>query len=360
MKPASILLLIAAVVLVIGLVIAGFALYGNYQMEKIPGLSAKEALDYTLEGSDRGIVTVGTIHNGAVSYSIYGRDGKELPQKLHTYEIGSLTKTFTAALITRAVEEGHISLDAPIDTYLPLPQKEHYPTVLELLTHTSGYKGFYFEKPMASSFFLGRNEYCGITREMVLDRLGKVKVLAKEYRFSYSNIGYATLGLILEAVYDTPYTDLVNEYAQSTLGLDYTHISTGDHDRAWDWNPGDAYMAAGALTSNIEDMLSYADSLLAGSPALEALKTVNATPARYETLGMRIDELAYGWILDTERGFVWHNGGTGDYNCYLGLDMENGSAVVVLSNLPPSYRIPATVIGIKVLEEMRSVDHLSP
>ena len=58
------------------------------------------------------------------------------------------------------------------------------------------------------------------------------------------------------------------------------------------------------------------------------------------------------WIIDRENGFVWHNGGTGHYNCYLGIHPETGTAVVVLSNLPPNDRIPATVLGIKCLSEL--------
>lgn len=350
----KVLICIVAGVLLIALAVGGFLLYGNYQMAKLPALTAMEALNYTLDSNDRGVITVGTIHHGTMDVHIYGRDGKELPTELRTYEIGSLTKTFTAALICQAVQEGRISLDATINTYLPLPQKEHYPTVRELLTHTSGYKGFYFETPMISNFLSRRNDFYGITKEMVLDQLGKVKVSEKKHGFAYSNFGYATLGLILEEIYNVPYTELVEGYIR-TLGLENTCISNGEHDKAWDWKSTDAYMAAGALTSNVEDMLSYAESLLTGNPALESLKEVNATPAQYEALRMRVDEIAYGWILDNENGFIWHNGGTGDYNCYLGLDMENGNAVVVLSNLPPSYRIPATVIGVKVLEEMRSV-----
>ena len=57
-------------------------------------------------------------------------------------------------------------------------------------------------------------------------------------------------------------------------------------------------------------------------------------------------------IIDKENGILWHNGGTGNYNCYLGFQPETGTAVVVLSNLPPSYRIPATVLGIKALHEL--------
>ena len=65
-----------------------------------------------------------------------------------------------------------------------------------------------------------------------------------------------------------------------------------------------------------------------------------------------MDGIGMAWILDQENGVIWHNGGTGDYNSYLGFNPETGTAVVVLSNLPPSYRIPATVLGIKLLMEL--------
>ena len=59
------------------------------------------------------------------------------------------------------------------------------------------------------------------------------------------------------------------------------------------------------------------------------------------------------WIIDTENNFVWHNGGTGHYNSYLGFNKKTGNGVVVLANYPPSMsKIPATVIGIKLLKEL--------
>ena len=61
--------------------------------------------------------------------------------------------------------------------------------------------------------------------------------------------------------------------------------------------------------------------------------------------------IGMAWIIDGENGILWHNGGTGNYNCYLGVSKEKNMAVVVLSNLRPSYRIPATVLGVKLLTQ---------
>ena len=84
----------------------------------------------------------------------------------------------------------------------------------------------------------------------------------------------------------------------------------------------------------------------------ESLKTINAFIESYRMMGIHMDEIGMAWIIDRENGFIWHNGGTGHYNSYLGFCPETGTAVVVLYNLPPNDRIPATVLGIKQLQEL--------
>lgn len=289
---------------------------------------------------------------------MYGENGKELPAELHTYEIGSLTKTFTAALLNKAIYEEKVSMTEPIDSYLTLPEGNGYPTIVELLTHTSGYKGYYFESPMIGNFLKGRNDYFGISRGMVLNKVASLDLAQENFDFSYSNFGYAVLGLVLESVYETDCTTLLNDFAQNELGLFATHISdqSGDLGHYWDWNAEDAYIAAGAITSNIEDMLRYAQIQMGNQPYItgchDAIKSIDASTDSYKTMGVCMDEIGMAWIIDNEHGFVWHNGGTGDYNCYLGLKPESGDAVVILSNLSPDYRIPATVLGVKLLSEI--------
>lgn len=347
----------AAVFLCAALVIGGFMIYGKYQISKIPELSFTEALAYTTRDNPNAVITVGMIKDHQSSYKVYGENGKELPAELHTYEIGSLTKTFTAALINKAITEGKINIDDTIDSYLPLPGGNEYPTIKELLTHTSGYKEHYFESPMISNFFNGRNDFYGITKEMVLEKASSLRMDQEIYDFTYSNYGYAVLGLVLEKVYDTDYTTLVNSFAQNELELTATKISdqSGDLGKYWDWNATDAYLPAGGITSNIADMLSYAQMQLENDPYFsechKSLKTIHASSEDYQKMGIHMDEIGMAWIMDDENGMIWHNGGTGAYNCYLGFNPEAGTAVVVLSNLAPNDRIPATVLGVKLLIE---------
>ena len=84
----------------------------------------------------------------------------------------------------------------------------------------------------------------------------------------------------------------------------------------------------------------------------DSLKSINASTEMYKTMGIHMDEIGMSWILDSKNNIIWHNGGTGNYNSYLGFNPETGTAVVVLSNLAPNYRVPATVLGVKQLLEL--------
>lgn len=356
-KKAAVIL--AALILCAALAFVGITAYGKYQMSRIPGLTFREALAYTTKDNPDAVITVGTIQNGEASYRVYGENGQELPPELHTYEIGSLTKTVTAGLIGKAVAEGKISsIEDAIETYLPLPDGNAYPTIRELLTHTSGYKGYYFEPPMISNFLTGRNDFFGITKEMVLDRARNLSMDKENCGFVYSNYGYAVLGLVLESVYGADYTGLANDFLQNALGLTGTKVSdqSGDLGNYWEWAANDAYLPAGSVTSNISDMLSYARMQLDDDPYFsqchKSLQTINASTKEYQAMGIEMDEIGMAWIIDRKHGIIWHNGGTGSYNSYMGFHPETKTAVVVLSNLAPSERIPATVLGVKLLMEL--------
>lgn len=350
--------IILVVVVLAVLLVIGMMLYGKRQMGKIPGLSAQDTIAYSAKGKPSAVITVGIMQNGGMSIAVYGEDGKELPPEMHTYEIGSITKTVTATLVSKAVREGKIDINAPIDRYLSLPAGKHYPTVAALLTHTSGYKSYYFETPMIGNFFAGRNSFMGISKSNVLKRISETELADKAYTFAYSNFGYAVLGLVLEAVYDADYTELANHYLQAELGLEHTKISdgTGDLGNYWAWQANDAYIAAGAVTSNIQDMLGYLAMQFGGNADIarthERMKGINATSEMYAQMGIRLDDIGMAWIMDRESGIIWHNGGTGKYNAFMGVHPDSQTGVVVLSNLSPSDRIPATVTGVKLLKDL--------
>jgi CubicO group peptidase (beta-lactamase class C family) len=134
-------------------------------------MTFEEMLAYTTKNNSDAIITVGIIQNGEMMYHIHGENGKTLPQKEHIYEIGSVTKTFTASLLCKAVSEERVSLDDSIDAYLNIDEQDDYPTIGKIVTHTSGYKEHYFETPMISSFFRGGNSFAGVLIALVNSRV---------------------------------------------------------------------------------------------------------------------------------------------------------------------------------------------
>lgn len=364
-KPAKKMIL--KVILIIFLLavvgIGGIGIYGSYKINQLTDMTFEDMLAYTTKDNKNAVITVGIIQNNKLDYKVYGENGIQLPHEKHIYEIGSVTKTFTTSLLCKAISEGKVSLDDHIDKYLNLDKKNYYPAIRRIVTHTSGYRGYYFETPMISNFLNNENSFNQISQDMFLKRIGKIDLCDSDYSFKYSNFGMAVLGIVLEQIYGKDYTSLMNAYISDDLGLINTKISdgSGDLDSYWKWSKSDAYIPAGALLSDITDMMQYVKIHMDEKPdylamAHKVLAEVNATTAGYGKMGIRMDAVGAGWMIDHENNIIWHNGGTGDYNSYIGFDKKNQIGVVILSNLPPNYRIPATVMGVEILTSLQKND----
>lgn len=329
-------------------------------LSRIEDMSFEELLQEALVGKKEARVTVGMIKDGQMTYEVYGPDAVALEQTEYRYEIGSITKTMTAALIAQAIQEEKLSLTDTIDRYLELPDGKVYPTIESLLTHTSGLDGYYFEWSMLPYLLHPeKNPFQGIAAEDVVQEYKGTKLKeGKAYGFEYSNYGFALLGLVLEKVYDTDYTSLLNGYLQENLELKDTYVSNGDADFEgnWIWEADDAYISAGAVVSDITDMLLYAEAQLGEDSTLtmchQALKQINAADKWERMGGFGINEIGMSWMIDGENGIIWHNGATGVHTSYLGFCPEKNTAVVVLSNLSQNEDIETTTIGFKKLMEI--------
>lgn len=335
-----------------------FRLYGEKQMEKIPSMSLQEVLVSSLKGNKEGKITLGIYDQGKIDIRMFGQDGKEIPYKKHRYEIGSISKTLTGLMIKKAEEEGLLSIEDPIDKYIDLPKRDHYPSIRELLTHTSGYSSYYLEWPMVSNTLEGRNALSCISEDLLLKRLEKTSIPSKEHDFSYSNFAYGVLGQVLEEIYGKEYSPLVNSFLREDLGMKETEVSKmeGDLGKYWFWEEDDSYIPAGALVSNIEDMLKYCRYQLSDDKLAKASQEVlydnKEVSPMYKALGFTADHVAYSWMVDRDKNRIWHNGATGNYNSYMGFNPKSQKAVVVLSNLGPDEGISATIVGVKTFDAL--------
>ncbi len=219
------------------------------------------------------------------------------------YRIGSQTKTFTAATVLQLVDEGKVSLDAPIEKYLPgVVAGNGYNgsaiTVRHLLHHTSGVAVYEpFSTPPA------RNPDGTYSLEaLVREGLKRPPASAPGTAFLYSNTNYLILGMLVEKTTGMPVHKVVTNRIITPLGLTRTVFpAPGDHSlptpavrgyhgvriggvsfwsRVLDYDPS-VFSSAGAMISTEEDLTKFYQALIGGkivSPAAlaEMEKTAGA------------------------------------------------------------------------------------
>lgn len=319
-----------------------------------------EMIEYTTKDNDGARITAGIIKNRTMDYTVYGENGSKLPQIEYVYEIGSVTKTITSSLLCKAISENKTTLNDTIDKYINVSGNHYYPPFRRLVTHTSGYRGYYFDLIDTANSQKGNgNQYYGISTNRLNNQINNNLLNDKSYPFFYSNFGISVVGYALASIYGNNYATIIDNFIISELGLAHTKVSdgTGDLSGYWKWNTDDAYLPAGGLVSTITDMMKYVNlHMTDGLPYLAlghtAITEINAAPKEYLELGIRMDSAGIGWIVDRKNDIIWHNGGTSNFNTYIAFNKQKQIGVVILSNLSPNYGISATIMGVKLMSEL--------
>ena len=327
-------------------------IYKN-KMKEISQYTSSQMIDYTLNNNENTIISIAIYNENAITYNVYGAEYN----LNYDYEIGSITKTFTAMLVSKAIEEGKINLDDNISNYLEL-ENRYYPTIKRIITHTSGLKPYYLSFQKIKNYFAGGNDFYNISKEQLLKELNKMKLEDKDYNFNYSNFGISTLGLVLEKVYDKNYNELLEEYLEQ-LDMNNTTIATGTGNLSgyWKWNENDGYIPAGAIISNIQDMSKYLEILITSDEnyvikTQEPLKDVNEVNEIFDMFDVNVDSVGMTWMIDNKNNIIWHNGATTNFNSYIGFNREKKVGVVVLSNISPQKDVNMTLIGNRIMHEL--------
>lgn len=259
------------------------------------------------------------------------------------FEIGSITKTFTAALLAEAISRGEVAEDTRVGDLVDARGSAlSEATLLDLASHRSGLppqpSGLGQAGRNMAAQLLHTNPYTAESDAILHDVL--TEDLEHRGEPHYSNLGVATLGLLLSRRAGKSYPQLLQERVLDPLGLRETtcpwdasdlspHAPAGtDASGRWEqpWTMG-GQSPAGSIRSTPADMAVYAQRLLQGwKPAQEAMKS-----RRDFTHGQRI---GYCWLTGAVNGIelTWHNGGTGGFRSFLGLDPARHEAVVMLSS----------------------------
>ncbi|MES2460384.1 MAG: serine hydrolase domain-containing protein [Armatimonadota bacterium] len=293
---------------------------------------------------------------------------KKLPATPDTvYEIGSLTKQFTAVAILMLEAERKVGLDHRVSKYVagtPAAWKDI--TLRHLLTHTSGIKN-YTDLPNFDTLMVAPT-----TREGLVSRMAALPLeFAPGAKWDYSNTGYFLLGLVIEKAAEKSYAAFLKERIFTPLGMTSTAVLEDKAaftglSKGYQWNKNANTGAevismtwpfsAGAIVSTVNDIARwdaalYTDRLLRRSRREAMWTPVTLTDGTKAGYG-------FGWDVGSVRGHrnVSHGGGIPGFTSYISRFPDDGWTVVVLTNQGEGAKASSIVRGITE----RTVPTLAP
>lgn len=307
---------------------------------------------------------VALIGDGEVVWSAAtGRtDGRPDGEKATTatqYRIGSITKTFTAVLTLRLVDDGLVSLTDTVAQHLPeLADRIPGVRVSELLTHGAGLpaetEGAWWERSHGRTW----DELQSSIR--AVHRPGR--------RFHYSNVGFAVAGELVARLRDSTWWERLDAEVLQPLGLrDTTYAPAGNAapglavhpyaDLLHDEPDTDtlAMAPAGQLWSTVHDLAAFARFLVYGDERVlsDALRTEMQVPALINDDPGSAYTRAYGFGLDIINSggqrFIGHGGSMPGHQSSLRIDPETGDGIVQLVNSTAGLSLD----GIALVRELR-------
>ena len=272
------------------------------------------------------------------------------------YRVGSISKTVTAVVMMRAVERGYIGLDQPLREVFPATARfpgamegAPGPTVRQFASHTSGLA----REP---DWDIAASGPIGIWEERVVASIPLTRFQnAPGAEYSYSNIGYGTLGLAVARAVGRPFMELVEEDVFEPLGMTSSTFVIGDalasrltvgYVNRGDGNPnpeqptrehaGRGYKVPnGGVYSTVGDLARFMGALQGrASPAILSDGSVEEM-SRVHTPEDPDNGYGLGLMVRTTDGgarLIGHSGSVAGYNAYMVFEPESGLGVVLLRN----------------------------
>lgn len=336
-------------------------------------------------------LSVGLIQGDTTTTHHFG--ATHSPDDRSLYEIGSVTKVFTATLLASLLQTGKVKLDDSVTQLLAdIPKFPADITLLSLTTHISGLPRLprniwwsILKHPL--------NPYANYSTENLYQFLRHYRAnrrhLKRHGQFEYSNLGVGLLGHVLETVTGLSYEVLLQQAIAEPLGLHDTQIQLDPEQQqrfipgylpnqkpatAWDLP---TLAGAGALRSTLQDMLKFAEANLRAAEPGGALgdelgdELVMGAIARCHRPQQAIkpqqkvdddlaqDSMGLGWFIRptkaAEDPIYWHNGATGGYQSYLAFHKSRHLAVIVLSNwalTPPGKGFSVDALGSRIIQQL--------
>lgn len=342
--------------------------------DRLPGLLA----EHDVPGAAVGVSAGGQVVDVAAGVLNTATGVEATPDSV--FQVGSITKVWTATLVMRLVDEGRLGLDEPVRRYLPgfrLGDETAAATITvrQMLCHTSGFEGDLFTDT-------GRGDDCVERYVATLDDV--TQLFPPGEMFSYNNAAYCVLGRIVEVLRDKPYDQCLRDHLFTPLGL--THAATsaeeailhraavghlkpsgdGGQRPAPIWSLVRSNGPAGSvLAMRPRDLLAFVRMHLDGGTAPDgtavlsdaSVKAMREPQVTLPPLGLMGTSWGLGWELYDWPGgpVIGHDGGTIGQAAFLRVVPGRDVAVALLTNGGDPVSLYLDVCG-HVLRELAGVD----
>jgi len=312
-------------------------------------------------------LNIGFMIDNQVIIKTFG-ETDEIDYENNVYEIGSLTKTFTASILAKYVYENKMRLNDSIEKYISgLNPNCYYPSLQRLATHTAGYS---FAYPLTvweylkifMGLVLGTGKFCR-ENPLIMDYNKMLEIIKKnylknrDYKWQYSNFGISLLGYAISSISESGYWNTMEDFLTNELSLQNTYLGKNSEKNLkgfnsknedcgnWKWDKTNLIAPAGAISSTAEDLLAYAKAnMYDEKPYLSLCHQKYTNKSKNTDMG-----LVWELLNIKNNHVIWDDGGTGCFASFLGFNKEKRTAAVVLSNY---ISMGINKIGFSILENM--------
>jgi CubicO group peptidase (beta-lactamase class C family) len=336
-----------SIYLLIGLIVIPFL------VEAQPVATQALVNEYLSTLPNKAEIAIGIIDKGQVYKQGYHKKNGRLTSvenNLHIFEIGSITKTFTATLVLNQVHQGKLKLEDPFAESFP---NEKFQTsvnnvqIRHLLTHTSGLADAHetiLWPYLKAALFARRQPHKYMKWKHYKKYLKNNAVeIIPGVQWEYNNAGFALLGQLLEERLQKPWEELLQEQLLDELGMQHSYATgkgvpeslrvqgydaKGRKAPYWDMkfvNP------AGSMKSCVDDLIIWLQAYLQAEP--ETLFDQMLESYDIETQWAK-NKMGKGWFHRFENGQhqIWHDGATGAFRSFSAFDPKEQTGIILLIN----------------------------
>jgi CubicO group peptidase (beta-lactamase class C family) len=317
---------------------------------KIEALIQKAANLYRFNGSVLISKNGHIIFEKAYGFSDIQNKTRNSPETI--FQVGSMTKQFTATVVLKLAELHNLSLDDKINIYFPDLKRGNDITIKNLLTHTSGLSEIFRD-----TLYIKTNKQRPMSREKLRSFFfNKPLYFEPGSQYAYCNSGYILLGLIIEKVTGKTYEQNVRDYILTPLrmthsgfnfaalrkdrkSLGYIKFSRTENVSSLPWDSTSTY-SAGSMYSNAQDIYLWHQGLLNNKIISKESLAKAYTPF--------LNGYGLGCFIDTfyQQRVISHGGNIEGFTSYFGRIQEDNVCVILLNNI---YNREIESIGTSIL-----------